>query len=60
MAGESNIKSIAFPTLGCGRLQFSEQTVINAFHRAVKDADCRHLKVCNYHVRVILQYCIVS
>ena len=38
MAVRDNARSIAFPTLGCGRLNYKPKDVAECFVRAVNDA----------------------
>lgn len=37
MADKDKMSAIAFPTVGCGKLRFNPDTVVNCFIRAKRD-----------------------
>ena len=47
-AAAARMTSIAFPTIGCGRLGYDPQDVADCFVRAQRDAGCQ-LQVSHVH-----------
>jgi len=58
-ASAAGMASIAFPTLGCGRLGYSHQDVADCFVRAQRDTACQLQVRVKYRVALKVSTCRV-